>query len=161
MKAKNITIPVLLLALAIGSYVLGYRNGQRPDFERREARGRLGINLRLYDAAQSGDLPKVQRDLGMVILGQTRTFEERYGAPEIGDPFAERLEYAQLLARQVESRLVRFDSPKELINAIEGTNAARNSHRLGSRPDTIGHATAEPAATPSAEEAQRERDSVL
>ena len=124
MKAKDITIIVLLLALAVASYFQGYRNGQLRDIEMREARARLSMNLRLYDAAQRGDLPKLQRDLGMFILGQTRTFEERYGAPRSGDSFAERFAYAQTIATQVESRLVRFDSPRDLINAMEKTNAA-------------------------------------
>jgi hypothetical protein len=125
MKVKDIIIIVLLLGLAVASYVIGYRNGQLRDSEMRELRVRLRRNLRLYEAAQSGDLPKVQRDLGMFILGQTRTFEEKYGPPGSDDSFAERFAYAKGIATQVESRLVRFDSPRDLINALGETNTIK------------------------------------
>ena len=124
MKPKDIIIYVLLLTLAVTSYSLGNRSAKLRELEMRDARVRLIMNLGLYDAAQRGDLPKFQRDLGMFILGQTRTFEEQFGAPAADDPFAKRFTTARDIAAQVETNLVRFDSPKDLINALNKTNAS-------------------------------------
>ncbi len=124
MKAKDIIIIVLLLALAVVSYALGYRNGKFRDIERREAAARLSTSLLLYAVAEKGDMGKLRSDLGIVVLGQTRTFEERYGVPHSDDWFAERFAHAQTIATQIESRLVRFNSPRDFIHAIEKTNAA-------------------------------------
>lgn len=121
---RNIAIIVLLLAVAALSYLLGYSNVTLRDFEMRQARGRLGINLRIYEEAQHGDLQAVQSHLGMIILGQTRIYEQQYGVPTGTDLFAQKFAAAQAIAAQVESRLVRFDSAQDFINALEKTNAA-------------------------------------
>jgi hypothetical protein len=42
---KNVIIIVLSLVIAVVSYLLGWSNASLRDFEAREARGRLGINL--------------------------------------------------------------------------------------------------------------------
>ena len=123
MKIKDIIIIGLLLALVGLSYVLGYRSGQLRDVQMREARARLIMNVGLYEALQRGDTRKAQSDLGVFVLGQTRTFEREFGAPNGADSFAPRFARAQAIATQVESQLVRFDSPRDLINAIEKTNA--------------------------------------
>lgn len=110
MKAKDAVIVVALLALAAVSYVLGYRNGQLRDVEMREARARLGMSLHLYQVAEQGDLEKLRRDLGMVILGQTRTFERQFGDPAGTNAFVQRFQRAQAIAAQVESQLVPVSS---------------------------------------------------
>jgi len=107
---KNIAIIVLSLALAVVSYLLGYSNVALRDFEMREARGRLGINLRIYEEAQHGDFRAVQDHLGMLILGQTRIYEQQYGVPTGTDSFAQKFTAAQAIATQVESNLVLVSS---------------------------------------------------
>ena len=123
MKTKDIII-ALLIALAVTTYFLGFRSGQVRDAQMREARVRLIMNVGLYEAAERGDIQKVQRDLGIFILGQTRTFEREFGEPSGTDSFAPRFARAQTIATQVESRLVRFDSPRDFIKAMDNTNAA-------------------------------------
>ena len=105
MKNK-IVIIVLLLALVVVSYI----NFARRNFEMHEARGRLGLNLQIYEEAQRGDLQAVQSHLGMLILGQTRTYQERYGVPTGMDSFAQNFSVAQVIGRQVESNLVPVSS---------------------------------------------------
>ena len=105
MKNK-IVIIVLLLALA----VVSYNNFARRNFEMREARGRLGLNLQIYEEAQRGDLQAVQSHLGMLILGQTRTYQQQYGVPTGTDSFAQKFAVAQAIGTQVESNLVPMSS---------------------------------------------------
>jgi hypothetical protein len=107
---KNIVIIVLSLALAFVSYLLGYSNVTLRDFEAREARGRLGINLTIYKEAEHGDIQAVQQHLGMVILGQTRIYEQQYGVPTGTNSFAQKFAAAQAIASQVESNLVPVSS---------------------------------------------------
>ena len=112
---KNIVIIVLSLALAFVSYLLGYSNVTLRDFEAREARGRLGINLTIYKEAEHGDIQAVQRHLGMVILGQTRIYEQQYGVPTGTNSFTQKFAAVQAISSQVESNLVP-------VNSIFGSN---------------------------------------
>jgi hypothetical protein len=107
---RNIVIIVLSLALAVVSYLLGYSNVTLRDFEMREAQGRLGIDLNIYTEAAHGDFQAVQRHLGMVILGQTRIYEQMYGVPTGTNSFSEKFATAQAIASQVESNLVPVSS---------------------------------------------------
>jgi hypothetical protein len=110
MRPRNIVIIGFLLALAAGSYHLGYRSAQSPDNELREARARLNQSLHLYEVAKQGEVERLLRDLGMVVLGQTRAYERQFGVPSGTNAFAEQFRHAQSIAAQVESRLVPIDS---------------------------------------------------
>jgi hypothetical protein len=109
-KAKDIVIIVLLLALAVLSYVLGYRSGLLRDAQIRQARGRLNWNLTLYEKAERGDLRALTNHLGMIILGQTREFEKEFGVPTGTNYFVERFSKPQGIAARVESTLVPIGS---------------------------------------------------
>ena len=89
MKEK-IVIIVLSLILAVVSYFLGYSNNTLRDFEMREAQGRLGLNLLIYNDMERGDFQRVKEHLGMVILGQTRICEQQYGVPIGTNSFAQK-----------------------------------------------------------------------
>jgi hypothetical protein len=122
MKAKDTVIVVLLLALAVLSYLLGYNNGKRREWEMRSAQGRLYSTLKLLEDAQKGDLTKVQERLHFMILGQVEAYEKEFGAPPIGDRFTQRFAEARSIARRFESQLVPLTL--EDINA-PATNAPR------------------------------------
>jgi len=107
---KNIVVIVLSLALAVVSYLLGWSNGSLRDFEAREARGRLGMNLGIYQAMERGDFQRAKENMGIVILGQTRTYEQQYGVPTGTNSFAQKFEAAQAIASKVESSLVPLSS---------------------------------------------------
>jgi hypothetical protein len=109
MKEK-IVIIVLSLILAVVSYFLGYSNNTLRDFEMREAQGRLGLNLSIYNDMERGDFQKVKEHLGMVILGQTRIYEQQYGVPVGTNFFAQKFLAAQAIASQIESNLVPVNS---------------------------------------------------
>ncbi len=110
MKAKDIVIIVLLLALSVVTYLLGYRNGLLRDAQIRDARGRLNWNLSLYERAERGDMRALTNSLGMIILGQTRDFEKQFGVPTGTNYFVERFAKAQAIAARVESTLVPIGS---------------------------------------------------
>jgi hypothetical protein len=107
---KNIVIIILSLVIAVVSYLLGWSNNSLRDFEASEARGRLGINLAIYQEMESGDLQRAKEHLGMVILGQTRIYEQQYGVPTGTNSFAQKFAAAQIIASQVESNLVSVSS---------------------------------------------------
>ena len=110
MKAKDIIIILLVIALAVVSYCLGRRDARLQDIQMREAKGRITINLALYETARVGDLEKVQSTLGMIILGETWAFEREFGAPTGTNSFAQRFARAQTIAAEVESRTVPIGS---------------------------------------------------
>ena len=107
---KNIVIIVLSLALAVVSYLLGWRNVSLRDFEAREARGRLGLDLVIYQELERGEFQRAKEHLGMVILGQTRIYELQYGLPTGTNSFAQKFATAQAIASQVERNLVPVSS---------------------------------------------------
>ena len=107
---KHIAIIVLSLALAVVSYLLGWSNVSLRDFEASEARGRLGINLAIYKEMERGDFQRAKENFGMVILGQTRIYEQQYGVPTGTNSFAQKFAAAQAIASQVESNLVPLNS---------------------------------------------------
>ena len=107
---KNIAMIVLSLILAVVSYLLGWSNVSLRDSEAREARGRLGLNLAIYQEMERGDFQRAKDHFGMVILGQTRIYEQQYGVPAETDSFAQKFAAAQAIASQVESNLVPVSS---------------------------------------------------
>ena len=106
----NIVIIVLSLALAVVSYLLGWSNVSVHDLEAREARGRLGLDLVIYQELERGEFQRAKEHLGMVILGQTRIYEQQYGVPTGTNSFAKKFATAQAIASQVESNLVPVSS---------------------------------------------------
>jgi hypothetical protein len=107
---KNIAIIVLSLALAVASYLLGWSNVSLRDVEARDARGRLGFNLAIYQELERGDFQRAKEHLGMLLLGQTRVYEHQFGVPTGTNFFVQKFAAAQAIASQVESNLVPVSS---------------------------------------------------
>ena len=103
---KNIVVIVLSLALAVACYFLGWSNVSIRDHQAREARGRLGLDLGIYQELERGEVQRAKADLGLIILAQTRVYEEQYGVPTGTNWFAEKFAKAQTIASQVESNVV-------------------------------------------------------
>ena len=110
MKTKDIIIIVLLLSVAGLCYLVGYRTGAQRETQKGDLRFLISVHNGLYQAAERGDLQKIQSDLGIVILGEVRTYENRFGADTAANGFARRFAEAQTIAQQVESRLVPVSS---------------------------------------------------
>jgi len=106
MKAKDIVIIALLLAVAGLCYFLGYRTGAQRETQKSELRFLISLHNGLYRAAQRGDFQKIQSTLGIVLLGETRSYEHQFGVETGTNGFARRFAEAQTIARQVESQLV-------------------------------------------------------
>jgi hypothetical protein len=107
---RNIDIIILSLALAVVSYLLGWSNISLQNLEARDARGRLGINLVIYQEMERGEFQRAKEHLGMMILGQTRIYEQQYGVPKGTNSFTQKFGTAQAIASQVESNLVPMSS---------------------------------------------------
>ena len=107
---RNIIIIVLSLVLAVVSYLLGWSNVSVRDLMARNARGDIGINLFIYQELERGEFQRAKEHLGMLILGQTRIYEQQYGVPTGTNSFAKKFIAAQVIASQVESNLVPLSS---------------------------------------------------
>ncbi len=107
---RNVVIIVLSLVIAVVSYLLGWNNFSLRNLEANNARGRLGINLVIYQEMERGEFQRAKEHLGMVILGQTRIYEQQYGAPTGTNSFAQKFVTAQAIASQIESNLVLVSS---------------------------------------------------
>lgn len=107
---RNIVIIVLSLVLAVVSYLLGWSNVSVRDLMASEAKGRLGINLVIYQELERGQFQRAKEHLGMLILGQTRIYEQQYGVPTGTDSFTQKFATAQVIASQIESNLVPVSS---------------------------------------------------
>ena len=107
---RNIVIIVLSLVLAVVSYLLGWSNVSVRDLMASEAKGRLGINLVIYQELERGQFQRAKEHLGMLILGQTRIYEQQYGVPTGTDSFTQKFAKAQVIASQIESNLVPVSS---------------------------------------------------
>ena len=107
---KNFAIIIFSLALAVASYMLGWSNVSLRDHEAREAQGRLALNLGIYQLMERGDFQRAKEDMGMVILGQTRLYEDEFGVPTGTNVFAQKFATAQVIASQIESILVPISS---------------------------------------------------
>jgi hypothetical protein len=122
---RNIVIIVLSLALAVVSYLLGWSNVSVRDLAAREARGRLGLDLVIYHELERGEFQRAKEHLGMVILGQTRIYEQQYGVPTGTNSFAQKFATAQGISSQIEKILVPISSitnqlPSDMKFQIEG-----------------------------------------
>jgi hypothetical protein len=107
---KNIVVIVLSLALAVACYLLGWSNVSIRDLQKHEDRGRLGLDLVIYQQLERGEFQRAKANLGLVILGQTRVYEHQYGVPTGTNWFAEKFAKAQTIALLVESNLVPVSS---------------------------------------------------
>ena len=107
---KNIVVIVLSLVLAVACYLLGWSNVSIRDLQAREARGRLGLDLAIYQQLERGEFQRAKANLGLVILGQTRVYEQQYGVPTGTNWFAEKFAQAQTIASRVETNLVPVSS---------------------------------------------------
>jgi len=104
--AKNITILVLALLLAASTFYLGYMAGARREVLRDDARFRISLYDSLYHSAEKGDVRKIQNNLGIVLLGEVRTYHDNFGDETGTNSFAERYGDAKAIADRVESTLV-------------------------------------------------------
>ena len=106
MKAKDVIIIVLLLATVWFGYCI---ESQRAS-QQKEARFRLMTDKAMYEAAQHGDLQKVQSTFSIFLLSDVRNYEQRFGAPSGTNHFAHDFFEAQIMASNIENQLVPISS---------------------------------------------------
>jgi hypothetical protein len=125
MKGKDTLFLCALFLVAVTFYLLGVRNGYRHrtnmmDAQQQlsEAQFRLMMCVKIESLWENADLQRARSDLGMLILMQTREYEQRFGPPSKADRFAQSFDQARLIADQVEAGLV----PLESIGKQFGSN---------------------------------------
>jgi hypothetical protein len=101
---------VLLLVVAALCYIVGYRTGTQRIDQQKDADFRLIVDKAMYEAAQRGDLQKVQSSYSILLLSDVRDYERRFGAPSGTNRLARDFAAAQVMAKQIESRLVPISS---------------------------------------------------
>lgn len=125
MKVKDTIIVVLLLIIALLCFVTGYHMGAQRKDEQQEARFRLIVDKAIYEAAQRNNLQKVQSSSSILLLGDVRNYERRFGAPGGTNRFDRDFASAEILAQHIESQLVPISSitnslPTNMTLKIDG-----------------------------------------
>ena len=110
MKAKDVTIIVSLLIIAVLCFWLGRMVGAQRERERQEAEFRITVGLSNYQIAEEGNLERLKGRMGILLLGSVRDYERRFGEPSGTNRFARDFATAQGLAQTIESQLVPLSS---------------------------------------------------
>ena len=113
----TVIVTVLLIACVL-CYVLGYHSGSKQSPLREDREGELVYALGMYHAAEATNLTKLHSFLDIKILSYTRDYERRFGVPPGTNSFAKYFAEAQILAGQIEKRLV----PVSAIGTALGSN---------------------------------------
>ena len=106
MKAKNAIIAALILVVAFLSYRVRVHRAERRD----EIEFRLLVDKAMYEASQRGNLQKVKDSTSILLLGDVRDYERRFGVPSGTNRFARDFATAQAMAQSIESELVPVSS---------------------------------------------------
>jgi hypothetical protein len=110
MDTKNNIIIALLLILAVITYFLGYSRGARHETMKKDAQFNISLHQGLYHSAETGNLQKVQSDLSVILLGEVRGYEKRFGNEMDSEMFRKRFTDAKLIADRVEAQMVPINS---------------------------------------------------
>ena len=106
MKARNIIIAALTLAVVALCLLVGSQRAEK----RREFEFRISVGKALEEAAQRGDLQKVQSFSATLLLGDVRYYEREFGAPSGTNRFARDFAAAHVMAQKIESQMVPLSS---------------------------------------------------
>ena len=87
-------------------YSLGFYSGVKQSRLEEDQRGLVVLTLGGYKAAEAANWTKVQSLLSVEILGFTRDYERRFGAPTGTNSFVERFAEAKVIADRVEKQMV-------------------------------------------------------
>ena len=100
------TLAVVALIACAVCYEFGYRSGTKQSRLEEEQLGLVVITLNGYKEAEATNWTKVKSLLSVELLGFTRDYEHRYGAPDATNIFAGRFAEAQNIADRVEKQMV-------------------------------------------------------
>ncbi len=104
-------IAIVIVIAAVGiSYELGHRTGMQTAIVRSDAQFRISIFHGLYLSTQKGDVTNLQSNLGILLLGEVRAYEYRFGEVTGTNRFADRFREAKQIADRVERGLVPLSS---------------------------------------------------
>ena len=114
MKTREIYIIVLMLTFAVSAclvgYWFGYSNGLQNGIKRTDDKFLISVHDALYHSAENHDIQKLTNTLGMVLLGEVREYQQRYGDEAGTNSFARRFSDAKLIADRVQGSLVPVES---------------------------------------------------
>lgn len=110
MNAKFLVSIVVVLAAVGISYELGRRTGVQTTIVQNDAQARIAIFHGLYLSAQKGDVTDLQSNLGILLLGEVRAYEYRFGEVIGTNRFVERFREAKQIADRVERQLIPLGS---------------------------------------------------
>ena len=96
---------VAVIACAV-SYAFGYRSGSKQSRLEEDQRGLVVLTLGGYKAAEATNWAKVKSLLTVEILGFTRDYERRFGAPTGTNSFVGRFAEAKVIADRAEKQMI-------------------------------------------------------
>ena len=124
MNSKNIIITLLAVAVAVLCFFFGYRTGEVRDLQKQESEFRISVELSFYKALQRGEVQKVQNQIGIILLSETRYYEHTFGFPTGTNFFTKHFAAARELSLQIERTMV----PLSSLGTNFGTNIIVNTH---------------------------------
>ncbi len=74
-RVLRIGVPLLLIALVVSTYVLGYRHGSEQTF-RAAAAGGLATTAHMHWALEQGEMEKLRSTLEISMLTYLRKYQE-------------------------------------------------------------------------------------
>ena len=115
MRSRTIIAGVAVVACVI-SYLLGhffgYEAGTKKSPYKEDKQGLMVYVLALDKMGERAEWERVKNGLDLQILGLTREYERQFGAPSPTDPFAKDFARAQVIAKEMEGKLVPVSSIK-------------------------------------------------
>ena len=120
MKSRLVlAVGIALIALVV--FVAGYQRGQRQLPEQSMVEGNLAMSMALYQSVTDEDWNRLKSNLEISILGQVRSYDDKYGPVTGTNQFARLFQEASVVADKAESRLVPLTS---VITYIPGGSNA-------------------------------------
>lgn len=106
MRALIWILCLVAIIACVVCYSLGFRSGIKQSRLEEDQRGLVVLTLGGYKAAEATNWSKVKSLLSVEILGFTRDYERRFGAPTGSNSFVGRFAEAKAIADQVEKQMV-------------------------------------------------------
>ncbi len=105
MKARNIIIAILVLALMVVSLAFHFYAQSQRKALREQWEFYIAVHDALYRSAEMGDtrsVEKIQNVLGSILWGETREYRLRFGEVTGSNTFARHFASAESIAGQVQ-----------------------------------------------------------
>ena len=125
MRMLLLILLAIVLILGAVCYELGYHSGVKRSRSEEDQRGLVVLTLVGYKQVEATNWPKVKSLLATEIVGFTRDYERRFGAPSGTNDFVLRFQEAKSLADRIEREMVPVSAVGQMLRSNAATNSAK------------------------------------